>query len=199
VNDAVVRGDLDEARKAAAWIAEHESSDGLPPAAGPYFDALRRVASDVAGAKDIRTASLATARLLAACGECHAALGVRPSLPFKSQPVVGGISGHMLTHERAVELMFHGLVTPSTSMWTTGANLLRTAPLRSSHLPNDAGVTPEIRTHELRVHALAESARYLAEPRARASLYAPIIASCAACHGLHSRLWGPLPPPTIGR
>jgi hypothetical protein len=194
-NEAVIRGDLDGAREAAAWIAEHQTADGLPAAARPYLDNVRRAARDVAAAADLRTASLATARLAVACGDCHAALGVRPSPAFRSQPVVGGVAGHMLAHQRAVELMFQGLVTPSTSMWTTGANLLRTAPLRSGRLPHDVRLTAEIRTHELRVHALAESARYLAEPPARASLYAPIIASCAACHALHSSFWGPQSPP----
>jgi hypothetical protein len=195
VNEAVIRGDLNGAREAAAWIAEHQTAEGLPAAAHPYLDHVRRAARDVAAAADLRTASLATARLAVACGDCHAALGVRPSPAFTSPPVIGGVAGHMLVHQRAVELMFQGLVTPSTSMWTTGANLLRTAPLRPGRLPHDARLTAEIRTHELRVHALAESARYLAEPAARASLYAPIIAGCAACHTLHSSYWGPQPPP----
>ena len=62
-----------------------------------------------------------TAAMLAACGDCHRAAGTMPAPAAPAAPAVGGVVGHMLEHQRAVDLMVQGLTVPSTSAWNEGA------------------------------------------------------------------------------
>jgi cytochrome c553 len=97
----------------------------------------------------------------------------------------------MQQHERGVELMANALIIPSDSTWVKGTSALKEAPLRSAQLPRDPKLTREIAAAEDRVHLLAEKAANAGEEQARVSAYSQIISTCAQCHGLHGRVWGP--------
>ena len=62
-----------------------------------------------------------------------------PAAP--AAPAVGGVVGHMLEHQRAVDLMVQGLTVPSTSAWNEGAATFASAPLRDKDLPRDPELT----------------------------------------------------------
>ena len=70
------------------------------------------------------------------------------------------------------------------------------APLRASDLPRDPRLTREIAAAEDRVHVLAEQAATATEETARINVYSQILSTCAQCHGLHGRIWGPGLPKT---
>ena len=191
VEAAVIRGDLESVKEPAEWLASHDPSKELDKASASQVSTLREAARHAADAKDIPAAAAATGAMLAACGDCHRAAGTVPAPAVPAETKVGGTVGHMLEHERAVELMATGLIIPSADSWSKGAALLKEAPLRSSQLPRDPRLTREIAAAEDRVHLLADQASKADEARARVSTYSQIISTCAQCHGLHGRIWGP--------
>ena len=107
------------------------------------------------------------------------------------RPDVGGIVGHMLTHQRAADDLLQGLVIPSESRWQEGAAKLETLTLGAEDWPRDPKLTAETRQADVTVHALADQAREAATARARANVYVDLLTTCASCHSLHRRVWGP--------
>jgi cytochrome c553 len=191
IHHALVAGDLDEARKHARIVADSPDPQNLPPAAGPYLTVLHRAAGRAASADDLEDVASASAAMLAACGDCHRAVGTMPAMPAVAGTEVGGLVGHMLEHERAVDLMVQGLTVPSASAWREGTQLLLSAPLRKGDLPRDSRLTREILELEERIHELADRGRRVEDQRSRIYVYSELAQSCAACHGLHARIWGP--------
>lgn len=196
VEAAVIRGDLESAREPALWLAAHEASKELDKASASQVATMRQAARVAAEATELPAAASATAKMLATCGDCHRAAGVVPTLANSSKMSVGGVVGHMLEHQRAIERMAHGLIIPSNNEWKAGAEALKAVPLRASDLPRDPKLTREIAAAEDRVHMLAEQAVNANEAAARVNVYGQIIASCGQCHGLHGRIWGPGIPKT---
>jgi hypothetical protein len=125
-----------------------------------------------------------TAAMLAACGDCHRAAGTSPALSSPAGQAVGGVVGHMLAHQQAVDLMVQGLAVPSTSAWNEGADMLAAAPLRSKSLPRDPKLTQAVWTAEARVHELAKRSRSADDTRSRIYVYselfkaAPVVTAC---------------------
>jgi cytochrome c551/c552 len=152
---------------------------------------MRRAARRTADASTMLEAALGTADMLKTCGDCHQVAGTRPSAPLASGVEVGGVVGHMLEHQRAADQMLQGLVIPSSTSWRSGAEGFRVAPLRRDKLPDDPMLTPQLIASEKRIHGLAEQAGKTEAAAARAVFYGQIIASCADCHSLHRKVWGP--------
>jgi cytochrome c553 len=191
MQDAVIRGDLSAVAPSAKAVAGQEPPSGLPPVATSYVNALREAATRAAGTTTLAAASQETASLLATCGQCHVAVGTRPAPPMPPSTTVGGVVGHMLDHQRAVDRMLQGLVVPSATLWREGAEALRVAPLHRGDLPRSSKMTGAVTAAEKRVHELADAAIALSEPSARAGSYARILTTCADCHRLHGKVWGP--------
>jgi hypothetical protein len=100
----------------------------------------------------------------------------------------------MLEHKRAIDLMMQGLIVPSATLFRQGAEALKAAPLlKSADLPRDAKLTREILAAEDDTHLLADRAASASDQQARVDVYAQIIGSCARCHSLHQKIWGPGP------
>jgi hypothetical protein len=97
----------------------------------------------------------------------------------------------MLEHQRAVDELLQGLVVPSASQWSRGAERLRTAPLSPADLPADSGLAGSVRRADERVHQIAARAANATTPPARSGVYADLLTTCADCHSLHQRIWGP--------
>jgi cytochrome c553 len=191
VHDAVIRGDLPAVAPAAAALASAPIPGGVPPATAAPANAMKAAAARAAAATTLTAATREAATMLSSCGECHTAAGTRPALPIAPPSAVGGVVGHMLEHQRAVDQMLHGLVVPSASLWRQGAEGLKTAPLHRSDLPRDAALTRDVTAAEKRVHQMAEAAATMNEPAARADQYAHILTTCAECHSAHRKIWGP--------
>jgi cytochrome c553 len=163
----------------------------LPEGAAPHLAAMRTAAGQATAAADLRAAASATATMLATCGDCHRAVGTMPAHPPPPEARVGGVIGHMITHQAAMDLLLQGLTTPSTSLWNQGADALVTAPLRKSKLPSDAKPSGEIMKSEKRIHALAAQARHAEDTASRVAAYSELIQSCATCHGANAKGYGP--------
>jgi cytochrome c553 len=191
VYEAVIRGDLAAVRAPATELSTLPTPAGLPLTAAPFVDAIRVAGRQAAVATTIQQAAAPAAAMLAQCGECHRAAGIFPAPSTRTYPDVGGLVGHMLEHQRAVDELLQGLLIPSESRWTQGAERLRTATLSRSELPNDPKLTPEVRQAEQAVHALADRAAAASTTKARADVYVELATTCARCHSLHQQIWGP--------
>ena len=103
IRDAVIRADLEGVRAPAKWLADHPQED-LPESAQPNILEMRRLAGEVAAAKDLPQAARGVARLAAACGACHTAIEVTPTLvaafPRGEDET---LKGEMKKHYRAAE------------------------------------------------------------------------------------------------
>lgn len=191
VYEAVVRGDLAAVRVPATELAALATPPGTPDAALPILAEIRAAGRRAMVATTLAEAAAPAAAMLSQCGECHRSVGVFPAPSNRTYPDVGGIVGHMLNHQRAVDELLQGLLIPSESRWTQGAERLRTAELSRVDLPPDPKLTPEIRKAEAAVHALAGRAAAASTTTERAAVYVELATTCARCHGLHRQIWGP--------
>jgi cytochrome c553 len=186
---AVIRGDLEAAKAAAQWIAEHQEAAGFPAGTESYATATRNAARAVAASASLGNAGVAAAFAVAACGECHAAAKVTPKMPeVSAPPALPGTAALMLAHQYAVDLMYRGLVGPSEPLWKQGAEALKGSALRDKDL---AKASKEIVASETRVREIAGRAAQAADTGSRIAIYGELIGGCATCHGSHGMVLGP--------
>jgi mono/diheme cytochrome c family protein len=178
-------------RAPARKLATVAAPAGLPDAAAPFVEEIRRAGQRAADAATLSTAARATVSMVTACAGCHRAVGVFPVPSRSPGHDLGGLVGHMLEHQRAADAMLVALMIPSAAEWREGADRLRVAPLLPSKFPKDAKATKEIRALDLSVHQIADLAMDAETADERARVYTELLTTCAQCHRLHSRVWGP--------
>jgi hypothetical protein len=189
LEQAVVRGDLESAKAAAQWIAEHQDAAGLPAGTESYVTTTRNAARAVAVSASLNNAGVAAAFAVDACGECHAAAKVTPKLPeVIAPPALATPAGHMAAHQYAVDLMYRGMVAPSEALWKQGAEVLKGSPLSDKDL---AKASKEVVASEARVHDLAGRAALAVDAGSRIAIYGELLGGCASCHAAHGRVLGP--------
>jgi hypothetical protein len=191
VYEAVIRGDLNAAREAAFSIWGLATPPGLPAVGDQIAMFVQLQGRRAAQAGSVAQAADAAAGMLTLCGDCHAAVNVRVATPDTQAPSVGGIVGHMLNHQEAVQAMIEGLVAPSPARWRQGAERFGLRLLSPADLPPDPKLTPLVQQSEARVHAIAQEALAATDSTTRAAVFSKLIQTCASCHELHSRVWGP--------
>ena len=181
IRDAVIRADLEGVRAPAKWLADHPQED-LPESAQPQILEMRRLAGEVAAAKDLPQAAHGAARLAAACGACHTAIDVTPTLvaafPRGEDET---LAGHMRKHHRAADLLYRGLVVPSEHSWNSGAKALAGDPAELD-LRRGSAARPEIEALAARLHGLAQEAGTAGDPKTRADVYGRMLETCSDCH-----------------
>jgi mono/diheme cytochrome c family protein len=191
IQSGVTRGDLDAVREAARTLGAAPAPRGLPDLMTRHADAMTAAAREAANATTVSAAAHAAATMLSACGACHSDAGTRPAMSDAPTPAVGGIVGHMMEHQRAIDQLQRGLMIPSSSDWIRGARALRAAPLHRTELPPDPKLTGELRRVEEAVHRLAEEAVAAELTTTRVRVFSTLLSRCADCHSLHRRIWGP--------
>ena len=179
VHEAVVRGDLETARREARRIGEQAAPASIPPSAALDFKNMQMTARRIAGDTELEDIAASTAAMLAKCGDCHRTVGTMPAVALPVFPSVGGVVGHMLTHRAAVDLMVQGLAIPSTSAWNQGAEALKTAPLHPKAFPAGSKLSSDMRALEQRVHSLAERGLQATDQRSRIFVYSEVLQSAA--------------------
>jgi cytochrome c553 len=181
IRDAVIRADLEAIRAPARWLAEHPQED-LPLSAQPNIAEMQRLAAEVAAAPDLVEAARGTARLAAACGSCHTAVDATPTLMAAlPRGENATLAGHMRKHYRAADLLYRGLVVPSTDSWNVGADALTGDPVELD-LKQGSTPQPEIEALAQRLHDLAQLARQAEDSKSRSELYGQMLATCSECH-----------------
>lgn len=191
VHQAVVRGDLDGAKTAAGWFANHEELPGMPDKA-QAVPAMKRAAREVAESKDLKTAGDATAAMAAACGSCHRAAGATPTFPAAAAPpkAANPTARRMMEHQRAVDMLYQGLVGPSDELWARGAETLKASPLEGDTFPAATRLSKEALAAQVETHEVALKAAGAKVTEERADAYGDLIAGCATCHSLSGRVLG---------
>jgi cytochrome c553 len=191
IHEAVIRGDLAAAREAAQALTLMSVPRDTLPDGVSFVTGISAVAARVRDARNLAEAAAGVASMVRQCGECHQALRVRPTPPVVQRPDLGGLVGHMLEHQRAVDALLQGLIIPSATAWRDGVDRLKAAPLHPSYLLPDPRWTRFHRQADPRVHAIAERAQRASNPLTRGAAYADLLTTCADCHSLHDKLWGP--------
>lgn len=180
VHDAVARGDLPEAKRQAAVLAEHSPTVPMPVGADAFQGALTKAARDAAGANSLDQAAQGIAEVLGTCGQCHKAMNVRASVPASPDERVGGVVGHMLLHQRGADALLEGLVAPSESQWVEGVRAFAAPRVARNEVPGRMR-----RSFDHGETELASLAGHMAQAhrtRDRESLYGKVIATCGSCH-----------------
>ena len=183
--DAMVRGDLTQAREHMNWLATHQRAGDLPTDLQPLLTQMQTEAGHFAEAETLTEAGTALARTLTRCGSCHRAAEAGPEIATPPVPEGDDVAAHMQRHRWAADRMWAGLVSDDAEMYTAGAHELREASLHEGELPGHDEHPPEritnITTH---VHELGFNAEEATEWDERANIYGRLLATCAACHRL---------------
>ena len=197
MQEAVIRGDVEAAVEPARWIADHQSTAGLPAGQEAVLADMKKQAAVVAEAKDAKNAATATAMVISYCGTCHAAARITAAIPEAPKPPADGpLAAHMMEHQWATELLYQGLVMPSEERWQKGLAAMQGTPLAEKDLPKDAKLTKEVAALEKKVHEMAGNAKTATDIGTKVAFYGEYIGGCAGCHGLHGTVWGPGLPKT---
>lgn len=179
VKAALIEGDLAGAQTEVARIVDRPASADLAHWKD-HVDRLREAGRQVQAAADVEAASMAAARLGAACGSCHAALGHRPELKQAPEPAADEtIAARMQRHQWAADRLWEGLVAPSDELWRAGAAAIADAEL----IPEGSEVAA---LHELATRARALGKRAIAarDQGERAEIFGALLSSCGDCHRL---------------
>jgi cytochrome c556 len=180
---AVIAGDLQAAKAPARWIAEHAAMPGMPSEWIPYLPAMREAAQVAAGSTDLLTAAKATARMGAACGTCHKALGAKVRFDIDGALAEGGDAvSHMQRHVWASGRLWEGLVVPSGEVWQSGATALDEVPLVPEEVTAESQIFAQVKATANHVHELGAAARQAGDGDMRAAVYGEFLATCASCH-----------------
>ncbi len=186
IRDAVIAGDLQQARAPAAWLAEHGGPPISPTSWEPYRVELRRIAKGLSDGATPAEAAKRTAEMAAICGLCHRAAGVplERDMPALVEELNSGTVQLMKRHRWAVDRLWEGLVGPSDVAWAVGASVLADAALETSDVANDGPIDP--RRFELveKLHRLGDSAPRAKRPGERAALLGELLGTCSGCHRL---------------
>lgn len=173
--DAVVMGDLLAFQRAIGALGAEFPLAAWPPEA--QAEALLAVAK-AGGASDIPAAATALGQLAVACGACHTVTGATIPLPTTMTPTGDGIRAEMKRHDRALDLVWRGLVGPSEQALETGAKAFR-----ASTLSAVSGIRWEMAVVlDETASTLAQGIAEVEEPTARAALFGGLLATCSACH-----------------
>lgn len=180
---AIARGHLDEAKRLATWLAEHDEHllDGWQP----YVDELRTAAREVAAATDLPTAGSVAARLGRACSRCHEARTAIVSFVWEPAPEADAtLPTQMKRHQWAAARLWDGLVGPSDVLWREGAEVLATTQLDAVKAAGGDAGRGDIAALGRRIRELATQATKLTDHDKRAALYGQLLSTCAGCHAL---------------
>jgi hypothetical protein len=183
VHNALVKGELDRARKAAEWIVVHQEPGTIPGDSPALRSEMQRQAAAVSVSNTLPEATLAAAQMGRACGDCHRENEVNPRFLVGTAPPGGtGPQAEMARHIWASERMWEGLVGPEDHAWRSGAEALRSGWLDPQQVVANPEDRPRIRTLVQQVYELGNEAQSAADPHTRADLYGEFLNTCNDCH-----------------
>ena len=118
IQSALIVGDLEGARRPAAWLAEHQAVGSVASGSEPWLDALRESALEIRDAESVDAAADATARLGASCAGCHTSSRNGPRFRLAGDPPAGeGEVNHMIRNLWAMDRMWEGLIGAAEDSW----------------------------------------------------------------------------------
>lgn len=178
VHSALIRGAVDDAKRAAAVIADERPSVVLDGWA-PYLAATQDAARALGEAGDLQGAAVAAATLARTCGECHAAQAAGLARADASPP--GSDATPMRRHKWAFDRLWEGLVLPSDPAWRDGVGAFVELPTCDAARASSQDLEA-IRRARAQVRAQEQAAAQAATLEARARVYGALLPTCATCH-----------------
>jgi len=182
VERAVVFGDVNAAKRAAAALANHQSAQDIENYSDE-IESVRLAAAKIATGESLGAMAGDVAVLASRCGHCHLITSSITSFEWTEPPVRNDTgSQRMQRHQWAMERLWEGLVGPSQQSWQAGAAVLAADPMPASMLalrgmPEDVAAAKLAALQELA--AKAQTINLLAE---RAELYGELLVTCSGCH-----------------
>ncbi len=185
VHDALVRGELDRAKRAAEWIARHDEPLHISSEHPEFLTEMHGQAQALANSNFLKEASLAAAKMGQACGDCHDANEVSPRFLIGTAPPGGsGPQAEMARHVWASERMWEGLLGPGDDAWKWGAEALRSGWLDPREIVSNPEDAAAIRALIRHVYDLGNQAETAVDSGSRAALYGDFLNTCSECHRL---------------
>jgi cytochrome c556 len=179
---AIARGHLDDAKKHARWLLEHDET--LLAGWQPFVDEMRAAAAAVNQARDLPGAGVLAARLGRACSRCHQERSAVVAFAWEPAPDDGPtLQLQMKRHQWAAARLWEGLVGPSNEMWTQGSEVLATAKL-DVLAATGGSARGDVAALASKVNELARRAGTTTDVDARSKLYGELLSTCAGCHQL---------------
>ncbi|HJL41256.1 MAG TPA: hypothetical protein RMG48_08115 [Myxococcales bacterium LLY-WYZ-16_1] len=180
VQKAVVDGDLEEARRHAKWLAEHEPHSGLPEGWPAHLQDMQEEARAVLSGDGVGPMASATARLAGTCGSCHAAVGARVRLGAPKRPKAA-----IELHAWAADRLWDGVVSRSDGLWDAGVDALAASGVRpeSDRVASKADLKQALQAFE----PLPGRAQKAERPKDRVEVLGAYLGTCVACHGALKR------------
>lgn len=185
--DALIKGDLAAAQRAAEQIAQTDYSRMLPADWKVGVGALQQHAAALSIAPNLSAAAQELGRMALACGECHEVRAQGPGrvrtapLPWEDPP--DSWDERMHRHQLGIAQMWDGLVLPSEGAWRSGTVTITRAPLRAPEVA-EGSVSPELHARIEATRDLGKQARLATTYQERGRVYGELIAGCAQCHYL---------------
>ena len=176
IQTAVINGDLDEARRWAATLAD------IAPDREVFADVTGRfgeLAGEITRAETLAEAAMLTGELASACGACHELHEV-PSWRFESETEPPGgqsVADRMSRHIWAADRLWEGLVARQDGAWAQGAETLTEPALAMDLIGEQAAQGLADQLAEFGREALQTVQWY-----DRAALYGRFLETCASCH-----------------
>lgn len=181
---AIIRGELDQGRAHARWLATHEPHVGLPGLQGPHLVAVRAAAARGADASSLEELAGASARMASACGGCHAATGgglqYLPGPPPDSDE---SVSTRMARHVWAADRLWESLLDRSDDLWTAGTEALAASSISAREATWDPEVESRIEPVVQQLEAIARTGPGTRTWSDRAELVGELLTTCSTCHG----------------
>lgn len=179
IQDAIVQGSLDSAKQQSTAFASHEAHSDIAEWQS-YIESMRGAATAVGNSKELAEAAGHVAKLNGECASCHQAMTAIVTFEFVEKPDMSDkdAKAHMAMHKWGVERLWEGLVGPSDSHWTLGAEALEMDPVTKSKEPKGVAELAA------QVHTIATKAKSATEPEERAVLFGELLSTCSTCHSM---------------
>lgn len=191
IHEALVRGDIERARRGADWLATHQDVGRLPEGSYRFGVAMSTSAAQVREASDLGEAAVAAARMAGACGDCHREYRVDPRFLMGAPPPGGsGAKAEMDLHLWALERMWSGLVGPDDYAWTAGASALTRGWLSPKDVVSDPDSRETVRELVQQVYQLGTQAAAISDSHGRVEVYGEFLTTCIDCHRVTSAIIG---------
>lgn len=180
---AVLTGQLQEARTIGRNLAEAPAPEALPEAFRPLYAELKSAAKTLGEAKSLPDAGHAVGQLGLTCAECHSFTKAGPTAvnvpePSPKKPKAG--KSDMPLHDWAARWMWYGLIADDGKAWSKGADALAHAEFgERPDVP--MGGSTNVTAMEHQTHLVPS----MADPADREDMalrFGQLTTACASCH-----------------
>lgn len=181
IQQALIRGELDQARDDATYLIEHDEHASLD-AWQSYVQAMRAAATQVKAAPDLASAARRTADLGLQCSLCHTARSAIVAFAWEPLPAADAtVATRMRRHAWGAARLWEGLIGPSDDLWNLGAEVMTSTELEALVVER-MDLDHEARDLIDQVQILARRAPAATTAEARAALHGELFVLCTACH-----------------